>query len=152
MKKLTLLALLLTSIFSYAQIDYKGLVKNLENITIETDLNVYFEGLPIKQDSYGISFGDERFLQFHQIFVDKVEFDSSWNGKHMDITFFNEKEDYNKLKAKLIEKYGEPEENIYDNSITYTWDTDTEAIYLKIDKEEELFTSFDSFKITFKNN
>lgn len=166
MKKLTVL-LLLTSLFGYSQIDYKGLVRNLEDVTINTDIKAYFKGLPIESDSDGIAFNDERFLRFYGVIINKVKFSDRWGEKKMDITAFNEKEDYVKIKSKLIEAYGEPDTDFYGRNSVFSWRNDTNDIRLSItfqrssgdpdvDENDDFvkrkFESFDSLTIIFKEH
>jgi len=148
MKKLTVF-LLFTSIISYAQIDYTGLIKNLEDVTIETDIKTYFKGVPFEEDYAGILINDERFLRFYDIIIDKVRFESNRGYKTMTLTPFDEKADYEKMKAKLIEVYGEPETNEGRSYISYNWKTDKVDISLRVDIEDEIFTSFDEVTIYF---
>lgn len=149
MKKLTAI-LLFTSLFGYAQIDYKGLVKNLEEITAETDLTAYFNDLPIDDEYSNIEFKDERFLRFHGIIIDDVEFKTGWSGERsLVITLFDEQEDYEKIKTKLTKLYGEPEIDEKNNSIDYDWKNEQEEIELTVKIENGVFTEFDYFAITF---
>jgi hypothetical protein len=150
MRKLTII-LLFTTIFGYAQIDYKKLVRNLEDVTIDTDIKTYFKDLPFEEMYDEIQFNDERFLRFYGIIIDKVKFKNRRSGKTVSITPFNEKEDYDKIKAKLIELYGEPEIDNRDNSNSYEWITDKEKINLEIITEDGVFKTFDYLTITFKN-
>ena len=148
MKRLTIL-LLFTSIFGSAQIDYKGLVKNLEDVTIETDIREYLKALPYTLAYGEIEFNDERFLRFHNVIIDKVRFKDSWSGKIMVMELFDEKEDYESIKTKLSTLYGEPEINERSESISYEWETDKINIDLEINTEDEIFISFDQLSITF---
>lgn len=158
MKKLTAL-LLFTTLIGNAQIDYKGLVRNLQEVTLDTDINEFFKGLPIEEEYGDLKFNDERFLRFYGIIINKVKFSSGYGGKTMSITPFDEKEDYEKIKAKLIEVYGEPEITDRSRSIRYRWETEAQDISLQIEFEEReegtdteaKFKSFDDFYITFKN-
>lgn len=147
MKKLTILLLFIT-LCGYAQIDYKGLVKNLEDITFETDIKTHFKGIPFKEEYSQIEFSDERFLRFYDIIVDKVSFENNWGGRTMTMKLFNEKSDYNNIKTKLIELYGEPEINERSSSIFYEWKTDKVNTTLRIKTEEGKFTEFDELVVT----
>ena len=136
MKKLTII-LLLTSLFGYTQVDYKSLVKNLEEVTIDTDIKEYLKGLPFEESYSDIEFNDERFLLFYDVIIDKVEFKNGWSGKTINITPFNEIEEYEKIKAKLIETYGEPKINVRRHRINHEWDTTDKLITLNINTQEE---------------
>ena len=164
MKKLTVLFLFM-SVFGYAQIDYKGLVRNLEEINRTTDLKFYFKGLPIETEGNVIAFNDERFLRYFGIVIKKVKFDQHWTGKRMEITPFDEKEDFFKIKSKLIERHGEPEVDDNGSTIDYVWNDSKEEIRLSITMEweeddeernsnensgEGQFKAFDELTITFK--
>ena len=68
-------SLLLMTIFSMsqAQINYPSLVRNLEEVTIDTKFETYFEGLSYQKEEYGEStFKDERFLRYHSVIVDDI--------------------------------------------------------------------------------
>ena len=163
MKKLTVL-LLFTSMFGNAQIDYKGLVRNLEDVTATTDLKDYFKGLPIEKEGDDIAFNDERFLRYYGVIIKKVKFGTHWTGRQMEVTPFDEKEDYVRIKSKLIERYGEPEVDDNGSIIVYAWNDASKEIRLSItieweaeDEEDNLsgnfgegeFKSFDELTITF---
>ena len=159
MKRLTML-LLFTSLFGYAQIDYKGLIKNVEDITYKTDIKAHFKGIPFNEEYSEIEFNDERFLRFYGVIVNKVTFSDSWSGKVINIKPFNENADYEKIKAKLFELYGEPETSERTTRIRYEWETDNKQILLSInlqgeeEEEEEtvqgVFKDFDSLTILLK--
>lgn len=147
MKKLTLL-LLLVSLFGYAQVDYKGLVKNIEDITIDTDIETHFKGVPFTEEYGEIKFSDERFLRFYGVFVDKVKINTSYGGKRITMHFFDEITDYNKLKAKLTELYGNPDVNERSSSTYHEWKTESKSLMLRVNTEEGLFTEFDELVVT----
>ena len=155
MKKLTIL-LLLTSLFSYAQVDYKGLIKNIEDVTIKTDIKDHFKGIPFDLEYGDLEFNDERFLRLYGVIINKVKFSSGWSGTNIDITPFDEKADYNKIKNKLIELYGVAETNVTDSRIKHNWETNDKLITLTINLEEEdeqtlgQFKDFENFEITLK--
>jgi len=148
MKKLTIL-LLFTSFFSYAQIDYKALVKNLEDITIETNLENYFKGLPVQSEYGSIEFNDERFLRFYGVIVNKVAVNNNWRGISLEITPFNKVRDFEEMKNKLSNFYGEPETNESNNWIKYFWENDTKHITLSINLGDE--NEGEKLKGKFKN-
>ncbi|MCL5246619.1 hypothetical protein M4I21_12410 [Cellulophaga sp. 20_2_10] len=147
MKKITIL-LLLTSLFGYAQIDYKGLIKNIEDITLETDINTYFKGVPFTTEYGDIKCDDERFLRFYGVLVDRVKISNTYKGKSITMNFFDEKSDYNNIKTKLIALYGEPEVNEGSSSIYYEWKTDNKSLMLRINTEDGLFTEFNELVVT----
>ncbi|WP_299219560.1 hypothetical protein [uncultured Aquimarina sp.] len=148
MYRITVL-LLFASFFSYAQIDYKSLIKNLEEITIETNLNEYFDELPSENRYDDLVLNDERFLRFYSIIVDKVSFSSGWRGRTMTLKFFDESRDYESIKKILSEKYGEPEIDQRDNSINYEWKVDEKELSLNVNTEDGVFKSFDSLDVIF---
>lgn len=148
MKKLTTI-LLFTSIFGYSQIDYKMLIKNLEDVTIETKAKVYFKDIPFEEDYTGILINDERFLRFYDIIIDKVSFNNNRGYTTMTMKPFDEKADYDTMKAKLIEVYNEPEVDEGNRYISYTWRTDKVNISLRVNIEEKAFISFDEVVIDF---
>lgn len=147
MKKLTVL-LLLVSLFGHAQVDYKGLVKNIEDITLETDIKAHFKGLPFTEEYGEIKFSDERFLRFYGVFVDKVKINSSYEGKRITMHFFDEISNFNKLKTKLTELYGNPNTNQSSSSAYYEWKTDNKSLMLRVNTEDGLFTEFDELVVT----
>jgi len=149
MYKLTTIALF-TTILSYAQIDYKSLIKNLEDITNETDLKEYFEDLPSSTEYDNLVLNDERFLRFHSIIIDKVTFSNGWYGKTMTLKTFNKKEDYLKLKTELSNVYEELEIDEQSNSIIYNWKTtNKKSIQLEIELEEGEFKTIESLTVSF---
>ncbi|ADV49976.1 hypothetical protein I2486_13155 [Cellulophaga sp. E16_2] len=150
--KLACTLLLFTSLFTFAQIDYKGLIKNLENVTAETDLKAFFKGIPSGENYAGdLLFEDERFLMFYKVPIDKVSFSNDWNGLSMELKPFDEKEDYETIVSNLIKSYGEPEiDDDDDTSIYYEWNTETLHILLSIRKEKGEFKAFDNLDLKFK--
>jgi len=150
MYRLTII-LMFTTVFSYAQIDYQGLIRNLEEVTVETDVKEYFKDLPLQEEYDNLFFNDERFLRFHTVIVDKVNFSRGWSGRTtMRLTFFNEQKDYESIKKILFEKYGEPEIDERDHSIIYNWEMENKRIFLEINVEEQQFKSFEHLDITFE--
>ena len=143
MKKLTIL-LLLTSLFSYAQVDYKGLIKNIEDVTIKTDIKDHFKGIPFDLEYGDLEFNDERFLRLYGVIINKVKFSSGWSGTNIDITPVDEKADY------------VAETNVTDSRIKHKWETNDKLITLTINLEEEdeqtlgQFKDFENFEITLK--
>lgn len=152
MRKLLLMSLFITY-SGYAQIDYKGLVKNLDEVTKTTDLKVYFKGLPVDISDSDLEYRDERFLRFYGVIVDEVSFSERWTGnREMEIKLFNEKTEVDKIKAKLIALYGEPEVNEYDDAIRYEWITDEKNIVLTINLEKGQFKDVEDFTISFNQD
>ncbi len=157
MKKSTILLFLLVYNAAFSQIDYKGLVRNLEEITYETNIKSFFKGLKIRKkygDSGDYLFEDERFLKFHGITVEKVEFSTNWKGdKEISITPFNNIEETQLFIKKLTELYGESKKNRHNNLI---WKTDLKTIFLDIENnEKDEFKKINKIEITLyeiKNN
>lgn len=131
MKKITLI-FLFASFYSNAQIDYKALVRNLEDVNSSTDLKTYFKGLPITTDEEDVKFNDERFLRFYGVTVREVKFGNDWEHRTMSITPFDEKADYDTIKLKLIEIYGEPELDERGTTIVYNWENENKEISLSV--------------------
>jgi len=139
----------LTSL-GYSQIDYEGLIRNLEEIGAETNLEEFLAELPYTKNDYDeISVKDERFLRFYGVIVDEVNFENGYSGKEMTLSLFDEESDYEVLKAKFNELYGEPEADIRDNRESLEWETETKKIYLSIDKEKGSFKKFSNLRIRF---
>lgn len=144
--------LILVQLFStsYAQIDYPSLIRNLEEVTFDTNFKTYFKGLSYEVGDYGEnSFKDERFLRYHGVIIDDVVFDrSSWrNSLRLDIKLFNEEEDYNFLLKKLTALYKDPEIDETETRKRYTWRIPGKEITMKINLENNKFASFDEFTI-----
>ncbi|WP_158976042.1 hypothetical protein [Cellulophaga sp. L1A9] len=149
--KLACTLFLFTSLYSFSQIDYKALIKNLENVTAETDLNTFFKGIPNDETYSGdLMFEDERFLMFYNVPIDKVIFSHGWSRFTMKLEPFDEKEDFETIKSNLINSYGEPEIDDNDTSIYYEWETASLQVQLGIRKEEGEFKAFENLEIQFK--
>ncbi len=149
MRQLTLIAFL--GIFiGHAQVDYKSLVKKLEDVTIDTDVKQYFKDLHIEENFDGkIKCNDERFLRFYNIVVNKVTFEKLENEKEMHITFFNENREHNKLKSKLIKNYGKPKIENNSNALVYKWENNLKVIKLDISNPEKNDESLAKMTINF---
>ncbi|MCF6349878.1 MAG: hypothetical protein L3J23_02460 [Flavobacteriaceae bacterium] len=144
-----LISLLLISITStfYGQIDYKGLVKNIEEVTYQTDIEEYLKGLKYKKNYGDIVFDDERFIKYYGIVVDKVTFNVEWSNKNLSLELFNEEKDYIFLKEKLTELYGDAKINKSEDKITYNWTSTKKKIELNIKIEDERFSKFELLNI-----
>jgi len=144
LKLFLILILLLASTLGYAQIDYKALVRNLEDVTKDTNLKEYFEGLSSSSmnKSEG-EFKDERFLRLYGVIVDDVEFESSWSGRYINIRLFNEEVDYKVLKEKFTSHLGTPVINDrYEDELEYTWSTQEKQISMYINLKDGKFLEF----------
>ncbi|WP_417786427.1 hypothetical protein [Tenacibaculum sp.] len=149
MKK-PVIILFFINILCYGQVDYENLIKNLDKITANTELAVFFEGLPFKKDISVFNFYDERFLRFYDIVVDQVFIGYNFNGeKEIQITLFDENDDYKMIKAKLNKKYGKPK--FIDRGLInyYIWKSNKQTVLLGVVIEDDKFKSFDSLTITF---
>ena len=138
------------SFFSYSQIDYKKLVKHLDTITVKTELKTFFNDIPFKASGDEIKLTDERFLRYYNVIVDKVIFDNGWYGKRMQITLFDNIEDYRIIKTKLTELHGDATSENNSSSITHTWETDTQIIVLEVETEDNVFKEFEELTIKYK--
>lgn len=146
MKKLKIL-LLFISILGYGQID-KNLIKNLEEITVKTELATFFKGLPFDDGLAIFNFYDERFLRFYDVIIDQVavgyEIDDATT---MMITPFNENEDYEKIKKELNKVYVAPKFVKKRYSMHYEWKNDARKVVLEVYTKNDAFMSFDSLII-----
>jgi len=142
-----ILTFLIASTLSYAQIDYKSLIRNLEDITKDTNVNEYFKELPsVGTDKNSVKFQDERFLRLYGIVVDDVELENySWSGMRISIKLFDEEEDYKILKEKFTSLYGNPEiDDSNENELYYEWSSDEKKIAMSVELEEGEFLEFES--------
>ena len=148
--KIVTLLLFFVSSFSFAQIDYNGLVRNLEEITKETDFKVFFKDLPVEINDE-VSYNDERFLRYYGITVDKMEYRDGWNASYLELTFFNKASDYKKLVSKLTEVYGDTRPNNQEDSIGYAFGNDQMVITFDVELKDGVFSRFtNALNIKFK--
>lgn len=149
MQKLTLL-LLLTGFFGHAQIDYKALVRDLEDVTLTTDIKTYFNEVPIEDKNGKISCKDERFLRFYGTQVNTVTFKETAEGDRiMEITPFLEKEDYAQITASLTKIHGTPKTDHVADAKNLIWVTDEKEVHLKDMLNAGRYAKLSVLKITF---
>lgn len=151
MKKIVFV-LLFMGFSGVAQVDYSGLVKNLEDITIDTDLKLYFEGLPVVDYHNGnIFYNDSRFLRFYEVTISSVKFEKNReNQRRITITPNMVKKDYDLILANLIAVYGTTEIFDYGISKHYEWITDDRKIYLKNELDNGVYKKLSNITINFK--
>ncbi len=150
LRNILVIALLYFSSQSYAQIDYKALIRNLEDVTKETNLKDFFEGLPNNMSKNEGEFKDERFLRLYGVVVDNVEFENSWSGRYLSISLFDEEVDYKIFKEKFTSLYGDPEiDDSYQDELYYEWSSEENRITMSVKLEEDTFLKFND-KLTIK--
>ncbi|WP_282053679.1 hypothetical protein [Maribacter luteus] len=131
MKKI-LIVLLFLGYTGYAQIDYEGLIKNLEEVTAQTNLKTYFKDLPVDDRFDAIRYNDGRFLKYYNVAIKQLKISENFYGeREVSITPFMKKEDYAKILTNLKAAYGNPIFYDYGASKHYEWITETKKIYLK---------------------
>ncbi|MBL4746514.1 MAG: hypothetical protein JKY08_09135 [Flavobacteriaceae bacterium] len=151
MKKTITLILMCTCLCTYSQINYKKLIRNLEEINFETDIEKFFKELRVNKSDDNYTFKDERFLRFHGVIVDDMKYYTSYSlNKVIHITPFNNEKDALVLIKKLTQLYGEPTDIIHH---VLSWGNSKKTITLEIEKNEDnKFEKFREIEITLRND
>lgn len=140
--------LLFIGLSLHAQIDYKALEKNIEEITVKTDLDSFFEGIP-PADKYHIDgYADERFLRFYGVPIAEFKVKENWDHSlWLTLTPFDSKENLDKISAKLTKLFDDPIVETYGDFEKFRWKMEGKEIILATEIEEGVFSKFREIEI-----